>query len=127
MLANAGHFNVELDLSALRELAVSARSVRPNVDEYTLEGGRRVYLLAEGRVVNLAAAEGNPAAVMDVSSASQALAAEYIVANAHELERHVYDIPNEIDREVARLKLETLGIAIDTLTEEQERYLSSWD
>lgn len=127
VLANAGHFNVELDLSALRELAVSVRSIRPNVDEYTLEGGRRVYLLAEGRVVNLAAAEGNPAAVLDVSFAGQALAAEYLVANAHGLERHVYDVPDEIDREVARLKLESLGIAIDLLTEEQERYLSSWD
>jgi len=127
ILANAGHFNVELDLSALRELAVSVDTVRPNVAEYRLEGGRRLYLLAEGRVVNLAAGEGNPAAVLDVSFANQALAAEHLVANAHELERRVYDIPDEIDREVARLKLETLGIAVDTLTEEQERYLSSWD
>jgi adenosylhomocysteinase len=127
VLANAGHFNVELELSALRELAVSVRTVRPHVDEYTLDGGRRIYLLAEGRVVNLAAADGNPASVMDVSFASHALAAEHIVANAHELERHVYDLPGELDREVARLKLGTLGLAIDTLTEEQERYLSSWD
>jgi adenosylhomocysteinase len=127
ILANAGHFNVELDLSALRGLAVAVRGIRANVDEYTLESGRRVYVLAEGRVVNLAAAEGNPAAVMDVSFASQAFAAEHIVANAHDLERRVYDLPAEIDREVARLKLEALGIAIDTLTEEQERYLSSWD
>lgn len=127
ILANAGHFNVELDLSALRGLAVSVRSVRPNVDEYTLDGNRRVYLLAEGRVVNLAAGEGNPAAVLDVSFASQALAAEHLVSNAHELERRVYDLPGELDREVARLKLASLGIAVDTLTEEQERYLSSWD
>lgn len=127
ILANAGYFNVELDLSALRELAVSVDTVRPNVAEYRLEGGRRLYLLAEGRVVNLAAGEGNPAAVLDVSFANQALAAEHLVANAHELERRVYGVPDEIDREVARLKLETLGIAVDTLTEEQERYLSSWD
>lgn len=127
ILANAGHFNVELALSALRALAVSVRTVRPNVDEYVLEGGRRIYLLAEGRIVNLAAAEGHPAAVMDMSFANHALAAEHVVANAHELDRHVYDVPGAIDREVARLKLETLGIAIDTLTQEQRRYLSSWD
>jgi adenosylhomocysteinase len=127
VLANAGHFNVELDLSALRELAVSVRTVRPNLEEYTLDGGRRISLLAEGRVVNLAAAEGRPAAVVDLSLAVQALAAEQIVASAHSLERHVYPVPKEIDREIARLKLETMGIGIDTLTEEQERYLSSWD
>lgn len=127
VLANAGHFNVELDLSALRALALSVRSVRRNVDEYTLEGGRRIYLLAEGRVVNVVAADGQPAAAMDLSFANHALAAEFIVANAHRLERRVYDVPGAIDREVARLKLETLGVTIDTLTEEQERYLSSWD
>ena len=127
ILANAGHFNVELELSALRSLAVSVRTVRPNVGEYTLEGGRRIYLLAEGRLVNLVAAEGHPAAVLDISLASHALAAEHVVARAHELGRHVYEVPGAIDREVARLKLETLGIAIDTLTEEQRRYLSSWD
>jgi adenosylhomocysteinase len=103
------------------------RSVRPGVDEYTLEGGRRIYLLADGRVVNLTVAEGQPAAVLDMSLASHALAAEHVVVRAHELERHVYGVPDEIDREVARLKLLTYGIAIDTLTEEQSRYLSSWD
>ncbi|MCL4290887.1 MAG: adenosylhomocysteinase [Thermoleophilia bacterium] len=127
VLANAGHFNVEIELPALRAAAVSEREVRPNVAEFVFADGRRVYLLAEGRLVNLAAAEGHPAAVMDMSFANQALAAEYVVANAGELERRVYDVPDEIDREIARLKLETMGVAIDTLTEEQERYLSSWD
>ncbi len=127
VLANTGHFNVEIELPALRAAAVSEREVRPNVAEFVFADGRRVYLLAEGRLVNLAAAEGHPAAVMDMSFANQALAAEYVVANAGELERHVYDVPDEIDREIARLKLETMGVAIDTLTEEQERYLSSWD
>lgn len=127
VLANAGHFNVEIELPALRAAAVSEREVRPNVAEFMFADGRRVYLLAEGRLVNLAAAEGHPAAVMDMSFANQALAAEYVVANAGELERRVYDVPDEIDREIARLKLETMGVAIDTLTEEQERYLSSWD
>ncbi len=114
ILANAGHFNVELELPALRALAVSVREARPNVEEYTLGDGRRVYVLAEGRLVNLAAAEGHPAAVMDMSFANQALSAEYVAANAAELDRHVYDVPSEIDREIARLKLETLGVRIDT-------------
>ena len=127
VLANTGHFNVEIELPALRAAAVSEREVRPNVAEFVFADGRRVYLLAEGRLVNLAAAEGHPAAVMDMSFANQALAAEYVVAHAGELERHVYDVPVEIDREIARLKLETMGVAIDTLTEEQKRYLSSWD
>ncbi|MCC6222282.1 MAG: adenosylhomocysteinase [Thermoleophilia bacterium] len=127
ILANAGHFNVEIELPALRAAAVAEREVRPNVEEFALADGRRVYLIAEGRLVNLAAAEGHPAAVMDMSFANQALAAEYVVAHAGELERHVYDVPAGIDREIARLKLETMGVAIDTLTEEQERYLSSWD
>jgi adenosylhomocysteinase len=127
ILANAGHFNVELDLSALRSLAASARGVRPGLDEYTLEDGRRIHLLADGRVVNLTVAEGQPAAVLDVGFASHALAAEHVVARGHELDRHVYGLPAEIDREVARLELLTHGIAIDTLTEAQGRYLSSWD
>ena len=127
ILANAGHFNVELDLAALRAMAVSVRETRPNVQEYTLADGRRICVLAEGRLVNLAAAEGHPAAVMDMSFANQALSAEYVVANAAELDRHVYDVPEGIDREIARLKLETLGVRIDRLTEEQQRYLSSWD
>ncbi len=127
IVANAGHFNVEIEIAALRALAVSTRTARPNVQELVLGNGRRVYLLAEGRLVNLAAAEGHPAAVMDMSFANQALAAEYILTRAGELERHVYDVPAEIDREIARLKLETLGVEIDSLTEEQQRYLSSWD
>jgi adenosylhomocysteinase len=127
ILANTGHFNVEIELGALKGMAASVRRVRPNVEEFVLPGGRRVYLLAEGRLVNLAAAEGHPAAVMDMSFANQALSAEYIVAHAPELERRVYVVPEEIDQEIARLKLETMGIGIDRLTEEQERYLSSWD
>ena len=116
VLANTGHFNVEIELPALRAAAVSEREVRPNVAEFVFADGRRVYLLAEGRLVNLAAAEGHPAAVMDMSFANQALAAEYVVAHAGELERHVYDVPVEIDREIARLKLEPMGVAIATLT-----------
>jgi adenosylhomocysteinase len=127
LLANAGHFNVEIEIPALRAAAVSSREVRPNVVEFTLPDGRRLYLLAEGRLVNLAAAEGHPAAVMDMSFANQALAAEHVVHEHATLERHVYGVPDGIDREIARLKLETMGIAIDRLTEEQERYLSSWD
>jgi len=127
ILANTGHFNVEIEISALRALAVSSREARPNVEEFTLADGRRVCLLAEGRLVNLAAAEGHPAAVMDMSFANQALAAEFVIASAGELGRRVYDVPEVIDREIARLKLATLGVEIDTLTEEQERYLSSWD
>jgi adenosylhomocysteinase len=127
VLANTGHFNVEIEIPALRRLAVSVREARPSVEEFTLATGRRLYLLAEGRLVNLAAAEGHPAAVMDMSFANQALSAEYAVQHAGQLERRVYGVPPEIDREIARLKLETMGIEIDTLTEEQARYLSSWD
>jgi adenosylhomocysteinase len=127
ILANTGHFNVEIDLQGLRELAESVRPARPNVEEFTLPDGRRVYLLAEGRLVNLSAAEGHPAAVMDMSFANQALSAEFVVAHAGELERKVYVVPEEIDRTIARLKLETMGIEIDELTEEQTRYLLSWD
>ena len=126
-LANTGHFNVEIDIPALRALAESSQPARPNVEAFTLADGRRLYLVAEGRLVNLSAAEGHPAAVMDMSFANQALAAEYVVANAGALEPRVYDVPEEIDREIARLKLETLGVEIDRLTEEQVRYLSSWD
>jgi adenosylhomocysteinase len=127
ILANTGHFNVEIDIPALRSLAGETREARPLVEEFLFADGRRVYLLAEGRLVNLSAAEGHPAAVMDMSFANQALSAEYVVQNAAELERRVYVVPEEIDREIARLKLETMGIEIDRLTEEQERYLSSWD
>jgi adenosylhomocysteinase len=127
ILANTGHFNVEIDISALRSAAVEARSARNFVEEFTLADGRRIYLLADGRLVNLSAAEGHPAAVMDMSFANQALSAEFAIAHAGELERRVYEVPDEIDREIARLKLETMGLAIDALTEEQERYLASWD
>ena len=127
ILANTGHFNVEIEIPALRELAVETREARHQVDEYTLADGRRVYLIADGRLVNLAAAEGHPAIVMDMSFANQALSAEWVVANGASLERRVYDVPKAIDDEIARLKLATMGIEIDQLTEEQARYLASWD
>jgi adenosylhomocysteinase len=127
ILANTGHFNVEIDIPALRQLAVETREAREYVDEFTLEDGRRLYLLGEGRLINLAAAEGHPALVMDMSFANQALSAEWAVQHAAELERKVYPVPAEIDQEIARLKLETMDIAIDELTEEQQKYLASWD
>ncbi|HET7514838.1 MAG TPA: adenosylhomocysteinase, partial [Gaiella sp.] len=127
ILANTGHFNVEIDIPALRSLATDTREARAFVEEFTLADGRKVYLLAEGRLVNLAAAEGHPAQVMDMSFANQALAAEHVIANAASLERTVYDVPKEIDDEIARLKLATMGVAIDQLTEEQAAYLASWD
>ncbi len=127
ILANTGHFNVEIDIPALRSLATETRTAREFVEEFMLEDGRRIYLLADGRLVNLSAAEGHPAQVMDMSFANQALSAEFAIANAGKLERRVYEVPDEIDREIARLKLETMEISIDTLTEEQERYLASWD
>jgi adenosylhomocysteinase len=127
ILANTGHFNVEIEIPALRELAVETREARALVDEYTFEDGRRIYLIADGRLVNLAAAEGHPAIVMDMSFANQALSAEWVVANGASLERRVYNVPKEIDDEIARLKLETMGIEIDVLTDEQARYLDSWD
>jgi adenosylhomocysteinase len=127
ILANTGHFNVEIDIPALRSLASETREARAFVDEYTLADGRRIYLLADGRLVNISAAEGHPAIVMDMSFANQALSAEWAVANAASLERRVYGVPDEIDREIARLKLATMGAEIDTLTEDQARYLASWD
>jgi adenosylhomocysteinase len=127
VLANTGHFNVEIDIPALRALAGEARPLRQFVDEFQLEDGRRIYLIADGRLVNLAAAEGHPAQVMDMSFANQALSAEYMVANAASLERSVYPVPEEIDKEIARLKLATMGIAIDELSDEQAKYLASWD
>jgi adenosylhomocysteinase len=126
ILANTGHFDVEIDKPGLRDLASTTREMREHVVEYALADGRRIYLLADGRLVNLAAAEGHPAVVMDMSFADQALSAEWVAKNAKSLEQRVYDVPDEIDREVARLKLSTLGIEIDALTAEQERYLSSW-
>ena len=127
ILANTGHFNVEIEIPALRAMATETRVAREFVEEFTLADGRKVYLLADGRLVNLSAAEGHPAQVMDMSFANQALSAEYIVENAAELERKVYVVPKEIDDEIARLKLATMGIAIDELTEEQAKYLASWD
>jgi len=126
VLANSGHFDIEIDLPALESSATARRQARPNVEEYTLEDGRRLYVVAEGRLVNLGAAEGHPAAVMDMSFANQALCAEWVVHHVAELTAKVYDVPGEIDREIARLKLESMGIAIDTLTPAQQEYLSSW-
>jgi adenosylhomocysteinase len=127
ILANTGHFNVEIDIPALKSLAVETREARQFVEEFTMADGRRIYLLAEGRLVNISAAEGHPAIVMDMSFANQALAAEYAVQNAASLERKVYPVPAEIDNEIARLKLATMGAEIDQLTEEQAKYLASWD
>ena len=127
MICNSGHFNVELNLEGLAEMAKGEpRRVRPFVDEYQLDG-RVIYVLGEGRLINLAAAEGHPASVMDMSFANQALAAEYMVKNADQLKAGVYVVPEEIDHEIARLKLEAMGITIDTLTDEQERYLNQWE
>jgi len=127
ILANSGHFNSEINLKALDELAQEVRQVRPAVQQYRLANGRRLNVLGEGRLINLAAAEGHPAAVMDMSFANQALCAEYMAKHAKELEPKVYDVPLDIDAEVARLKLEAMGVAIDTLSEEQVRYLNSWE
>jgi adenosylhomocysteinase len=127
ILCNTGHFNVEIDIPALRSLAVETREARQFVEEFVLADGRRIYLLADGRLVNISAAEGHPAIVMDMSFANQALSTEYAVQHAATLERKVYPVPREIDEEIARLKLETMGVSIDRLTEEQERYLASWD
>ena len=126
LLANSGHFNVEIDIPALEQLAASRRIMRESVEEFRMADGRRIYLLADGRLVNLASAEGHPAAVMDMSFANKALCVEYMVQNAARLEKKVYPVPREIDRAVARLKLESMGIKIDTLTPEQEKYLASW-
>jgi adenosylhomocysteinase len=128
IVANSGHFNVEINIPALEKLSGKPpRRVRPFVDEYTLPDGRRIFLLAEGRLVNLSAAEGHPSAVMDMSFANQALCAEYMRQHADELERTVYAVPEEIDREIARIKLQAMGVQIDTLTPEQQKYLTSWE
>ena len=126
VIANSGHFNVEIDIPALEGLSLGKRQTRDSVEEYTLRDGRRVYLLGEGRLINLAAAEGHPAAVMDMSFANQSLSVEYIVKNGKTLEHKVHPVPAEIDQTVARLKLESMGMGIDTLTQEQETYLNSW-
>jgi adenosylhomocysteinase len=127
ILANAGHFDVEIDLVALAEQAVERRDLRDNLEEYELEDGRRIVIVAQGRLVNLAAAEGHPADVMDMSFADQALAAEWLVANGADIEPDVYTLPRALDEEVARLKLESMDAGLETLTAEQEKYLSSWD
>jgi adenosylhomocysteinase len=127
IVCNSGHFNVELDIPALEKLSRKRRMVRPGVEEFTLKNGRRVSLLGEGRLVNLALAEGHPSSVMDMSFANQALGAEYIVKNHKKLEKKVYPVPAVIDKEIARLKLVGMGINIDRLTKEQEKYLASWE
>jgi len=127
ILANSGHFNVEINIPALESMARSKRRIRPFVDEYTLDSNRHLYLLGEGRLINLAAAEGHPASVMDMSFANQALCMEYMVKNRGKLEPRVYPVPEEIDKQVARLKLSSMGIDIDSLTQEQEKYLTSWE
>jgi adenosylhomocysteinase len=126
IVSNSGHFNVEINLPALEAMTVEKRLVRPFVEAYDLPDGRTIHILGEGRLINLAAAEGHPASVMDMSFANQALSSEYMVKNADKLEKTVFAVPEEIDKEIARLKLEAMGVEIDTLTEEQMTYLSSW-
>jgi adenosylhomocysteinase len=126
IICNSGHFNVEIDIPALKKLSKSVNTLRPFVEEYRLKNGRKVHLLAEGRLINLAAAEGHPASVMDMSFANQALSAEYMVKNHSDLEKRVYDVPKDIDRQVSRLKLQSMGMRIDQLTKEQIAYLGSW-
>ena len=127
IICNSGHFNVEIDIPSLEKLSVSKRRIRTFVDEYTLKDRRRIYLLGEGRLINLAAAEGHPSSVMDMSFANQALCLEYLVKNRGKLQPKVYIVPEYIDLEVARLKLDSMGVKIDKLTPEQERYLNSWE
>ena len=127
ILANAGHFNIELDLDSLRAMSSGSRRVRQEVEEFALPGDRRIYVLAEGRLVNLAAAEGHPAAVMDMSFSNQALCCEWLAKSGGALEKKVYPVPEEIDKEVARLKLESMGVRIDDLTAEQRSYLEGWE
>ena len=126
VVANSGHFNVEIDIPALEKMSSSKRQTREFVDEYALKDGRKIYLLGEGRLINLAAAEGHPASVMDMSFANQALSCEYLVKNHKSLERKVYPVPEELDKKIARLKLESMGVKIDRLSPEQEEYLASW-
>ncbi len=126
IVANAGHFNVEIDLDSLKNMAVEVNDIREYVTEYRFEDGRRINVLGDGRLINLAAAEGHPASVMDMSFANQALSAEYHYLEGETLEQKVYPVPRSIDEEIAELKLETMGVEIDTLTGEQKEYLSSW-
>jgi adenosylhomocysteinase len=126
IMANSGHFDAEINLKALAALSEGRRRIREHVEEFRLHDGRKLFLLGEGRLVNLAAAEGHPAAVMDMSFANQALGAEWIATNHHKLEKQVYALPPEVDEQIARLKLHAMGVAIDYLTGEQQRYLTSW-
>jgi adenosylhomocysteinase len=127
ILANAGHFDIEIDIASLRDMASNRRETRPEVEEFSLGGDRKIYVLSDGRLVNLAAAEGHPASVMDMSFANQALSCEWVTSNAERLEKRVYEVPEDIDKEVARLKLETMGIRIDELTKAQRDYLAAWE
>ncbi|MEE9365074.1 MAG: adenosylhomocysteinase, partial [Dehalococcoidales bacterium] len=127
ILANSGHFNVEINIPALQGMAKRTRKIRDFVDEYSLKDGRSLYLLGEGRLINLAAAEGHPASVMDMSFANQALCLEYLAKNDGRLEASVHPVPEDIDRQVARLKLTAMGVEIDSLTEEQRKYLAGWE
>jgi adenosylhomocysteinase len=127
IVANSGHFNVELDLEGLQKITRTRKEIRDFVEEFHLKNGRRIYLLGEGRLVNLAAAEGHPSSVMDMSFANQALAVEYLVRNHQTLEKKVYGVPHDIDEKIALMKLKSMGIQIDHLTKEQENYLASWE
>ena len=127
VICNSGHFNVEIDIPALKKMSTRRRKIRPSVEEFKLKDGRRLYLLAEGRLINLAAAEGHPPSVMDMSFSNQALTMAYLAAQGRKLENKVYPVPKEIDQQVAELKLSSMGISIDTLTRDQKKYLSSWD
>jgi len=127
VVCNSGHFNVELDIPALASLSVGHSLARDEVEEYRLKDGRRIYLLSDGRLINLAAAEGHPASVMDMSFANQALGSEYAVKNRGTLAKKVHPVPHAIDAEIARLKLESMGVKIDLLTDEQKKYLASWE
>jgi len=127
VLANSGHFNVEIDITALDKLSSSKKQARPFVDEYAMKDGRRIYLLGDGRLINLAAAEGHPASVMDMSFANQALSVEHLIKHASALKPQVYSVPEVLDRQIAKLKLESMGVQLDKLTAEQEHYLTSWD
>ena len=126
VICNSGHFNVEIDIQALEKLSSSRKPVRPFVEEFAMKDGRKIYLLGDGRLINLASAEGHPASVMDMSFANQALASEYLLKHHKELERQVYPVPEAIDRQIAKLKLESMGVQIDKLTPDQEHYLTSW-
>jgi adenosylhomocysteinase len=126
IVANSGHFNVEINIPALEEMSIDKRLVRPFVEQYELPDGRLINLLGEGRLINLAAAEGHPASVMDMSFANQALSAEYMVKNANSMEKKVYAVPEDIDKDIARIKLDAMNVGIDSLTDEQIKYLNSW-